>query len=161
MILKLLGAVAVLLIGGYLAVRGGAVYYEGLLQAEGFLRLLRYVRERISCFRTPTSEILAEFNDPALSRAGVTSATAAGGLAAALTSSADRLYLNEEEMAVLRSFAALLGTGFAEEEVLRCDVAIRRMEEAVTARRDALPRSARLYRTLTVSAAAALVIVLI
>jgi hypothetical protein len=35
------------------------------------------------------------------------------------------------------------------------------MEEAVTARRDALPRSARLYRTLTVSAAAALVIVLI
>ena len=160
-VIKLFGAAILLALGGLFALRGGTVYLEGLRQAEGFLALLRHIRERIACYRTPTPELFCNFQNAALRRAGILSAVGTGDFLGALAASADRLYLDGEEYRALSAFAAELGSGFAEEEIARCDLAIRRMEEAVTARRAALPRAVRLHRTLSLSAAAALVLLLI
>ena len=159
--MKLLGAAVLLALGGLVALRGGAVYLEGLCQAEGFLALLRHIRERIACYRTPTPELFHGFRNAALARAGVLAAAGTGDFSGALLATFDRLYLDSGECEVLSAFAAGLGSGFAEEEVARCDLAIRRMEEAVAARRAALPRRVRLFRTLSLSATAALVLALI
>ena len=159
--MKLFGALILMLFGGGLAALGGAVYAEGLRQAEGFLALLRHIRERIACYRTPAPELFCGFQNPALSRTGFLAALGSADFSHALAAAAERLYLDDEECEALRAFAAGLGSGFAEEELLRCDLAIRHLEAAVAARRDALPRSARLFRTLTVSATAALVLALL
>lgn len=159
--MKLLGAVGILLAAAMLAARGGAVFRERIRQLEGFLLLLRHIRDEIGVLHTPTDRIFSGFSHPALARAGLTGACLAGGLSSALRAAAERLYLNREEMAVLEGFADALGSGYTAEEVARCDLAIARLTAALSARRDSLPDAARLFRTLLVSSAAAIVLVLI
>ena len=159
--MQLFGAFFVLCLSAYLAFGGSRVFRERLLQMDGFLLLLRHIRERIACFRTPKGEILESFQNPALLRAGFLSALDGGDLASALAASHDRLYLDEGELAILSEFADGLGGGFADEEILRCDLAISRLESAIAARREATPRIAKLYRTVVLCSALAVVIVLI
>ena len=159
--MQLFGAFGVLILAAYLSLSGGRVFRERLLQMEGFLLLLRHIRDRISCFQTPKGEILVGFQNSALSRAGVLPAASGGDLSSALASAADRLYLDEGEAAILSEFAVGFGSGFAGEELSRCDLAISRLEAALAARREALPRTAKLYRTVVVCMALAVVIVFI
>ena len=159
--MQLFGAFGVLILAAYLSLSGGRVFRERLLQMDGFLLLLRHIRERISCFHTPKGEILASFQNPALSRAGFLEACNGGDLSAALSATSDRLYLDEGELALLAEFASGFGSGFAEEELSRCDLAIARLEVAIAARREALPRTAKLYRTVVVCMALAVIIVFI
>lgn len=155
------GAVSVLSLAVYLSLVGGRVFRERLLQLDGFLLLLRHIRERIACFHTPMGEILESYENPALMRCGFLEAARGGDLSAALAATADRLYLDEGECAILREFASGLGAGFAEEELARCDLAILRLEAALAARREALPRTAKLYRTVVMCFALAVIIVFI
>lgn len=159
--MQFFGAFGVLCLSAYLALCGGRVFHERLLQMDGLLQLLRHIRERIACFRTPKGEILESFQNPALARAGFLRALEGGDLAAALSASEQRLYLDEGERAILSEFAAGLGTGFAEEELARCDLAIARLEQAIALRREALPRTAKLYRTMVMCSALAIIIVFI
>ena len=159
--MQFFGAIGVLCLAAYLSFSGGRVFRERLLQMDGLLLLLRHIRERIACFHTPRGEILESFQNPALSRAGFLAAARGGDLAAALAASLDRLYLDEGESAILTEFASGFGAGFAEEELARCDLAIARLEAAITARREALPRTAKLYRTVVVCSALAVIIVFI
>lgn len=161
MTVKLLGSLAMLGIAAVLAARGVAVFRERLLQLEGFVLLLRSIREQIACFRTPTREILAAFQNPALERAGFLAAAKRDGMAAALEESRERLYLDGEELGPLREFSAGLGGGYADEEVARCELCLARLTEAVARRREALPKAAKLYRTLVLGGALAVIIVLI
>lgn len=159
--MQFFGAFGVLCLSVYLALCGGRVFRERLLQMDGFLLLLRHIRERIACFRAPKGEILESFQNPALSRAGFLTAVGSGDLSAALSASQDRLYLDEGESAILSEFAAGFGTGFVDEELARCDLAIARLEAAIATRREALPRTAKLYRTVVMCSALAVIIVLI
>lgn len=159
--MKLFGALGILLAAAVLAARGGSVFRERIRQLEGFLLLLRHLRDEIGVLHTPKDRILSGFSHPALARAGITGAALRAGLPAALAAAADRLYLDHEEMAILEGFAADLGSGYAPEEVARCDLAIARLTAKLTARREALPQTARLFRTLLVSGAAAIVLMLI
>ena len=161
MMIKLLGSLAVLGIAAILAVRGASVFRERIAQLEGFVLLVRRIREQIACFRTPQEQILAGFDDPALGRAGFLEVATREGMAAALSAVRDRLYLDESELAALSEFASGLGGGYAEEELVRCDLCLSRLTLALDARREALPKAARLYRTLVLSGALAIIIVLI
>ena len=159
--MQFFGAASVLFLSFYLSLCGTHVFRERLAQLDGFLLLLRHVRERISCFHTPKGEILESFQNPALARSGLLAALGGGDRAAALTATGDRLYLDEGEAAILTEFADGLGTGFTREELARCDLAISRLEGAIAARREATPRAAKLYRTVVMCTAMALVIILI
>lgn len=161
MLCKLLGAGALVFLSSLLAVRGSRALREGLAEAEGFLLLLRCIRERISCFHMPMPEILAGFENEALLRSGVLTAARQVGLHAALTAHREHLYLDKEELSLLLEFSAGLGTGYLAEELARCDLAIPRLAAMVDARRESLPRVSRLYRTLLMSASFAVIILLL
>lgn len=160
-LMQFFGAVSVLCLSLYLSLCGTRVFRERLAQLDGLLLLLRHIRERIACFHTPKGEILESFQNPALARAGLLAALGGGDLAAALTATGDRLYLDESEAAILAEFAEGFGTGFAREELARCDLAISRLEGAIAARREATPRAAKLYRTVVMCTAMAIVIIFI
>lgn len=161
MICKLIGSLAVLGAAAVFVLRGGAAMRERIAQLEEFILLLRHIREEIACFRTPTPEILAGFHGSALERIGFLQAAKEGDLRTALQATAHRLYLDGEELAVLHEFAAGLGRGYVSEELARCELAISRLTAALSARREALPRTARLFRTLVISGACAVILVLI
>ena len=159
--MQFFGAFGVLCLSVYLAACGGRVFRERLLQLDGFLLLLRHIRERIACFQTPKSEIFGSFQNAALLRAGFLTALRGGDLSAALSATQARLYLDEGESAILSEFAEGFGTGFAKEELARCDLAIARLEHAIATRREALPRTAKLYRTVVMCSALAVIIIFI
>jgi stage III sporulation protein AB len=156
---RLLGAAAILFIGILLGRRGSAAFFEHIRQLEGFLLLLRHVRERIACFHTPKKQIFPSFRNAALERAGVLSGLAEGDLTAALLEARGALYLDEGEMAILLELSEGLGQGYLAEELSRCDLAVCRLEAALAAAREATPRKARIVRTVSVSGALALVLV--
>lgn len=158
---KLIGSVVLLGMAFLLAFRGGSAFRERILQLEGFILLLRHIREEIAVFRTPTQEILSGFYEPALERAGFLPAARSAGMAAALSAARDRLYLEGEELSALTEFSAGFGRGFVEEELARCDLCLLRLGEALASRREALPRVAKLYRTLLFGGAATIIIVLL
>ena len=161
MILKLLGAIAVAAFAARLTVHARSLFSERVLQLEGFLKLLRHIREKISCFRTPTPEIFKSFQNDSLERAGFLAALATGDMSTALQMARPGLYLDEEELAPLSDFASTLGGGFCEEELARCDIAIAAISGALEERRRALPSSTKLCRTLVMGASLAVIIVLI
>ena len=158
---QLVGSLAVLTMALILSLRAAGVLRERLAQLEGFILLLRHIREQIAVFRTPTREILSGFQNEALRRAGFLAAAEERGFAAALYAVRDRLYLDECEEAALSEFAHGLGGGYTEEELARCDLCLGRLTAAAEERRAALPRLARLYRTLMVGGALAVIILLL
>lgn len=130
-------------------------------QTEGFLLLLRYMRTRISCFRTAREDIYASFENRALSECGFLCALRAHGFAAALERMRPQLYLDEEELLLLSSFGEELGQGYSEEEVILCEGAIKEMEQAMEKRRSEAPRRTRVAHSLVMTGGLALVFLLL
>lgn len=161
MLLKTLGALLLAAVGLGLSRHLSRLLQVRIRQMEGFLQLLRTTRERIVGFRTPTPAIFAEFRNEALEAAGFLPALRSGDMRTALVTARDGLYLDDEEMIPLWDFAAALGSGFAEEEAARCELAIAALERALEARRSDRPNAARLGRTLVLGASLAVILVLV
>lgn len=161
MTVKLCGACLMLLLAALLASRGSAALRERVAVLEGFLSLLRYIREKIACFRTPAPDIFESFHCEALSRTGFLTQLRDGGMLFALEHKGDGLYLDGEAMALLSEFAAELGGGYAEEELARCELAISRLSDILASYKESLPKSTKLYRTLMLSGTLAVIIVLL
>ncbi len=161
MLIKLIGALTVVLSAAFTSFGLCRLFSERIRQLEGFLKLLRHTREEIACFHTPTPEIFASFENAALRDAGFLAPLCERGFSAALSAARGRLLLSDEELSPLVSFAEALGGGFTEEETARCDLAIAAVERALGERREGLPRLLKLCRTLFLGAGLALVIVLI
>ena len=159
MTVRLFGAAAILAVGILLGARGSAAATEHIRQLEGLLLLVRHVRERISCFHTPKERIFLTFRHEALSRIGFLRELCRGDMTAALQACRDSLYLSEEELAILLEFSAGLGQGYLAEELSRCELAAGRLEGALAAAREGLPRTAGIYRTVAVSGALAVILV--
>ena len=105
-----------------------------------------------------TSETLPEF--------GKTASVVPGAIpgyfedmTAALQACRDSLYLSEEELAILLEFSVGLGQGYLAEELSRCELAAGRLEGALAAAREGLPRTAGIYRTVALSGALAVILV--
>ena len=161
MTVKLFGAIVILTLSAALVLRGASVFRERIAELEGFLLLIRHIRDEVSCFRTPAHEILSSFHHEALSRAGLLPIGGGTDLSAALAAARDRLYLDPEELAVLQEFCDGFGRGYVAEELARCDLATARLAAALEKRREALPKSCKLLRTLVMSGALAVIIVLL
>ena len=161
MSVRLIGAAALFALGILLGMRGSAAAGEHIRQLEGFLLLVRHIRERIACFHTPKDRIFPSFRHEALLRVGFLGEVCRVGLSGALSACRSALYLDEGEMAILEEFAAGLGQGYLSEELARCDLAAARLEACLAAAREGLPRTARLYRTVAVSFSLAVILVLL
>ncbi len=161
MLLKLIGSCILAAVAFGLSRHLTRLLLLRIRQLEGFLQLLRTTREKIVGFGTPTPEIFAGFRNEALEAAGFLPALREGSMRTALREARDGLYLDDEELLPLLEFAASLGSGFADEEAARCEVAIAAIERALEARRSDQPNTAKLGRTLVVGASLAVILVLV
>ncbi len=161
MILKSAGAVLLFALTLYISLQYTVMERRRVLQAEGFLLLLRHIRTQISCFSVPLPEIYASFENRALSDAGFLSVLQAEGLSAALSACQAGLYLEEAEARSLQSFAEELGKSYRSEQIALCDCYIAEWERGYDDRKKEMPRRARLGRSLLLTGGLMAVIVLL
>ena len=159
MFFRILGSLLLLGLSLYGCYSFSRLEEKRVRQTEGFLLLLRYMRTRISCFRTAREDIYASFENRALSECGFLCALRAHGFAAALERMRPQLYL--EELRLLSSFGEELGQGYSEEEVILCEGAIKEMEQAMEKRRSEAPRRTRVAHSLVMTGGLALVFLLL
>ncbi|MBQ2757031.1 MAG: stage III sporulation protein AB [Clostridia bacterium] len=128
-----------------------------VVQAEGFLRLLRAIRVQIDCFSLPVSQILASCDHALLRDVG----------ACELPQSfpdllkSTRLYLSPEICLLLLEFAGRLGTGYREEELRALDYYIARLAPYSEELRRELAKRERMAWLLPPALSVALVLLLL
>lgn len=130
-------------------------------EAEGFLRLLRFLRAEIASFGTPTGEIFARFSDEALSSCGFLDHLRQEGFSAALSSCRPLLSVTEEIYTLLSSFGEELGKRYLSEELARLDYYIGALGELLESTKREAPKQARLCRALLFCAAGMVIIFLL
>ena len=145
---RLIGAAALLLLSVYTGASLASMEKKRLRQTEGFLLLVRYIREQISCFRRPLPEIYTGFSNEALENAGFLPALAEGDFSSALARARDTLYLEDEEFKLLGAFGESVGQSFEEEQKALCAYTERELEKALARRREETPKRVRVLRTL-------------
>lgn len=119
------------LIGGALIMifSAGAASYivscekKKIEEIEGFIALLRYIRNQIDCFSVPMETILSSCPE-ILSKLGVDETTTSFS---ELISKCD-MTSGEECKKIIREFALSLGKGYREQELKKCDKAIGELE---------------------------------
>ena len=146
--LRLIGAAALLLLSVHVGNSLAAVEKKRLRQIEGFLLLVRYIREQISCFRRPLPEIYGGFRNEALESVGFLAHLSEGDFATAFEKAREELYLEDEERKLLCAFAAGVGQSFEEEQRALCAYTERELEKALARRKEEAPKRARVLRTL-------------
>lgn len=115
--LKLLGALLIVAVGGFAALASAHYEKKRLAVVDGWIDLIRYIRGQIDCYLMPIGEILSG-GDRALFEACMSPANAAD-LPAILSSSS--IYLDGNVKRLLESFVREIGPGYREEQLKRCD----------------------------------------
>ncbi len=130
-------------------------------EAEGFLRLLRFMRAEIASFGTPTGEIFSRFSNEALSSCGFLELLRNRGFSAALSDARPRLFITDEVYLLLSAFGEELGKRYLSEELARLDYYIGALSELLEGAKREAPKRARLCRALLFCAAGMVIIFLL
>ena len=143
-IVKILGAVLILSVGGIAAF--SAVRYEKkrLRVIDGWIDLILYIRSQIDCYLTPIDAILQREDRPSPDEANGEGART--DLPAILNAS--RVYLDGDAKRLLERFVCEIGSSYREDQLKRCDYcvnALRTQRERIAAE---LPRRTRLCSAL-------------
>ena len=151
-----LGAGVIFACGVFAGLFFAAYERKRVLQAEGFLSLLRVIRMEIDCFSMPVSRILAECDKALLAACGVVGTpkdfkALLGGT---------RLYLSEEICRLLADFAARLGGSYREEQLRSCEYYLARLAPYCDTLRADLPRRERMALILPPALSVALILLL-
>lgn len=147
-----IGLIAVILAGTGFCY--GKATREEIRRWEGFLKLVRLIRSRISCFRQPLAVIYADFSDEALDACGFTEELKKGSFSQALAKTKDTLGLRTELIAILSDFGGELGKSHADDQIQHCNRCLHQMEEALAMLETERPEKTRLVRTLSFAVAA-------
>lgn len=126
-----------------------------LRQVEGLIALLRQIRLQVTCFSMPASAILAR-SDPSLLRQCGYGGEGPPGDFAELVRESRILDPSAEE--IFLDFGTDFGLGYREEQGMRCEYSIERLEERRRELAAQLPSRKKLYSTLCMSGALALMI---
>ena len=149
MILKLLGCVTLLLMGGMGALTLVNLERKRLETLDGWIELIFHIRTRIDCYLTPIGEILATADTELLKPCqGVPTDRSLEALL-----QRGRFLLSPEANRLLTAFAREIGCSYREEQVKRCDYyadALRRLRDKEF---DALPARLRVRCALCLCAA--------
>ena len=159
--LRVGGAVLILLASVALARAHSAVEQKKLSVCEGVVGFVRFVREQVACFHTPTGEIYCSFFHRELEDCGFLPMLRERGLEAAVGKLEELKLLSQEEQRALRGFAAMLGKGQTEGQVRLCDYTERMLAESLKKRREETPRATRVFGTLSVTGGLMLIILLL
>ena len=130
-----------------------------VLQAEGYLALLRFLRWQIDALAKPLPQILAACDGDVLLACGWQKEAPPETLTTLLEGSA--LYLSDEVCALLHTFAQELGKGYRDEQLRGCDYHLARLSPYCDALRKDLPKKERIALFLPIAAALALILLLI
>ena len=155
---KLVGAVLLALSGVAGAVWMNRRSSMGLRQADGFLALLRYVRNQVECFALPVSEILRRCDPRVLSECGYASESVPRRMEELVE--ACRVE-DRETVAYMARFSAEFGRCYRDEQVQSCEYYCSLLLSRRNALAGELPGKKKLHSTLCVSGALAMVILLI
>ncbi len=135
--IKLVGAVLIGLSGVIMSISYRRFQLRKLNTVDGFISLFFYIKGQIDCFSRPRSDILSSL--PAEVFCACNCPRGAETLEELVEAS--RIYLDEEILRLVSSFAAEFGSTFKDEQLRRCDYYIsavseerRRVYAAVTAR---------------------------
>ena len=142
---------------------GGSVFLcrratVSLSQVEGLLSLIRIIRLQVECFAMPLSSILARCDEGLLRQCGYQG----DGLPLNFSDLLRECQIADSAAAeILCSFGEEFGRGYREEQARNCEYALGLLEERRVALSQRLPVQKKLYSTLCVSGALALMIILL
>ena len=159
--LRVIGSLLLLGSFTYLGCHMAGVEGRRVRQTEGFLLLLRHVRTGIVSFANPIQQIYGSFANEALESCGFLAALRTGGFAHALRACRDGLFLEDEELRTLATFAGEVGKSYSREQAVICDYTIGELEAALRRHREQAPRRARAAGSLAVCGGLALLILLL
>ena len=152
-----IGAGALLFLGVLLGLAFSGFEKRRLLQAEGFLSLLRYIRLQIDCFSLPLGKILATVEEKTLADCGAVGRPRDFEELLSGTS----LYLSEEICRLLFELSARLGGSYREEQLRCCDYYIARLSPYCDSLRADLPRREKMALFLPPALAVAWILLLL
>ncbi len=155
---RIIGAVMLVLSGVAGAYYMNRAASAALAQVEAHVSFLRYVRLQVECFALPISEILRKCDRELLLGCGYRRDLVPKNLADFL---AGIEHWDPECEGIMRSFSVEFGKGYRDEQVRSCEYHAELLEarrEALSAR---LPERKKLYSTLCVTGALAVVIILL
>ena len=132
-----------------------------VLQAEGFLLLLRYLRGQILCYALPIEEALRGYENDALTECGFLPLLRQGSFLEALEGTRSTVFLEKDAQKALRSFGEGVGKSYREDQLALCDYTLGELERTVDRLREEYPRKVKLGRSLVISGGLALVLVLL
>lgn len=133
-----------------------------LLQGEGFLLLLKFLMDELEGYGRPPAECIRDLRCEALCKTSFPAAVEGGvSLSEAYARERERLCLPQGMDAILERAFASFGRGGRREECRRLSSEISRAEPLLDAERAELSRRLRLCRTLAISSAMGLVILLL
>ena len=133
-----------------------------LEECEGFLELISYMREKVSCYMFTVREIGESFKCEALSRIGFMEALKKCKNAdAAYTSIKDRLSLPKAADEILTGLFQKLGCGYLDNEITIIDSAYESFLKITEKERLDTPKDLRVFRMVGTSAALGVIIILL
>lgn len=132
-----------------------------MAELEAFILLISRIRNEISCFSRPLCEIYAGFESEVFERSGFLKVLKENGLARALEIAGNKLVLREENFAVIKQFAGVIGKSYRDEEIKTCDYYISQLSERHKAHGDALPKKNKLSRSLCFLFGVSIIIILV
>ena len=139
---------------------GGAAFLcarasVSLAQVEGLLALVRLIRLQVECFAMPISDILSRCDRDLLKQCGYRGMGAPTDFCQLLDGC---LIADREAEEIFCSFGEEFGRGYREEQTKACEYTLGLLEARRAALSEKLPVQKKLYSTLCVSGALALMI---
>ena len=122
---KLVGALLIGLSGVIMSISYRRFQLRKLCTVDGFISLFFYIKGQIDCFSRPRSEILHSL--PAEVFCACNCPKGAETLEEMVEAS--RIYLDEESLRLVSSFASEFGSTFKDEQLRRCDYYINALGE--------------------------------
>ncbi len=153
-IMKLIGILLIFLSLSSL----GFGYARGCIKSqkylEALLSLLRFIRSQIADYSSPLDKIYLQFENKELDSADFISALRDKGLSYAISDRASALMLPEDISELLLRFSDGLGKSLTGEQLRHCDIYVSLLEEKVKKYEGELNGKCKTAKTLSVSAAA-------
>ena len=158
MFLKLLGASALLISGVGFSYSLGQSASAMLSQCDAWCSMLRYIKLQVDCFAIPISQILSRCDRALLDGCGYRGEREPKDLRELIDGA---LWHDGETLVIVEGFASEFGKGYREEQLRSCEYYCAQLENRRARLASEIPSKKRLYTTLCLSSAAALVILFI
>ena len=159
MILRLIGAVMILVSSAVMGAYTANVYARRVTSTEEVTAFIKYIKRNIESFKMPVEDMFFSYTSEHFEETGFLDAIRTAGLEEAIGGGYLTLSKNAEREFL--SFASHLGRDYTDGEVKRCEYYIGVFEELYAAEKENASTNGRLYRVLPPLVAISLRILLI